>query len=36
MELEKQHYLDELAELVNIDSVSSEPDGARRIAAFFQ
>ena len=36
MELEKQHYLDELAELVNIDSVSSEPEGAGKIAAFMK
>lgn len=36
MELEKQRYLDELAKLVNIDSVSSEPEGAGRIAAFMK
>lgn len=29
-------YMKDLEHLVNIDSVSSEPDGARRIAAFFQ
>ena len=36
MELEKQCYLDELAKLVNIDSVSSEPEGAGKIAAFMR
>lgn len=36
MELEKQHFLEELAKLVNIDSVSSEPEGAGRIAAFMK
>ena len=36
MELEKQRYLDELAKLVNIDSVSSEPEGAGKIAAFMK
>ena len=36
MELEKQCYLDELAKLVNIDSVSSESEGAGKIAAFMR
>ena len=36
MELDKQRFLDELARLVNIDSVSSEPEGAGRIAAFMK
>ena len=36
MELEKQQFLDELAKLVNIDSVSSEPEGAGKVAAFMK
>ena len=36
MKFTLSQYLDELAQLVNIDSVSSEPVGAGQIAAFFK
>ncbi|BEU86608.1 M20 family metallopeptidase [Selenomonas sp. TAMA-11512] len=36
MELDLQQYLGELETLVNIDSVSSQPSGADRIAAFMK
>ena len=34
--LQLDEYLKELEYLVNIDSVSYDPEGASRIAAFFQ